>query len=681
VAAPEKQGVQTSQIVSRRQVSPVAASARRSLGAVVQLVVLVAVVALVHGFALAGGMWTSAPPFGGFYEWLGDSFASGRLSLEVEPPPGLLQLDNPYDPVKNAPYRLHDVSLYDGKYYVYWGPFPAIVHAIWLTVTGQTLSSMYSMAFFQVVSGLVFWLTLWRIQQAHFPTVSTWAVTLLTLGFSLSPTMFYLSGRPIHYHEAPVVAISCLVVSWLFLVQSWTSASTRRTLTYLLLSGTALGLSMASRMPFAAYAVVPAVVRGFRVLDAVRRRRPASLPLAQALAFGGPLALILVMLLVYNALRFDSPLEFGLRYILQGSPDFYDLVRRPDNTLGSQLLVDAIPKGAATYLLSVPVVEPLAPYIVETYVWPPPLNDLVHEGAFGVEAGTMSVLLIAPVTWFIGALSFAGVRREIDARPVVKLLVLSGLIGGLLALIPLCATPGVVVRYTADFVPGLTLAGSLVFMAVMHVVGRRRLTARQAPPLKVGALALSMFLPVMVVFVVATGLVVGVMSWRPQYPAAAEHVHWITDEMIAQATVTIWPSSAKTMVQPCGRSTWRLHDGSYRNEATIYLRAPANRPSLVALIDEMRNAPAIPGKSVVVKVAGQTVAHELLTDERLRIVARRLPDVEEGDIVPIQFQWSGATTPPPHTPVPIIMAGAMLTTDNNDRAARTLANPRSGCRS
>src|SRR5262245_43808072 len=80
--------------------------------------------------------WTarsSGKPFaydkgsGGHYELLTDAFESGRLSLPVEPVPQLLQLDDPYDPDKNAPYRvLHDASLYRTKYYLYFGPTPVI---------------------------------------------------------------------------------------------------------------------------------------------------------------------------------------------------------------------------------------------------------------------------------------------------------------------------------------------------------------------------------------------------------------------------------------------------------------------------------------------------------------------------------------------------------------------------
>jgi hypothetical protein len=60
------------------------------------------------------------------YEYLAEGFLRGHTYLPVEPDPRLLQLSDPYDPVANRPYRLWDASLYHGRYYLYYGPAPAI---------------------------------------------------------------------------------------------------------------------------------------------------------------------------------------------------------------------------------------------------------------------------------------------------------------------------------------------------------------------------------------------------------------------------------------------------------------------------------------------------------------------------------------------------------------------------
>ena len=78
-------------------------------------------------------LWTAQPYLTGpapqhhLYNLLTDGFLAGQVSLLQEPPKGLENLQNPYDPAQNWPYhQLHDVVYYKGKYYVYHGPAPAL---------------------------------------------------------------------------------------------------------------------------------------------------------------------------------------------------------------------------------------------------------------------------------------------------------------------------------------------------------------------------------------------------------------------------------------------------------------------------------------------------------------------------------------------------------------------------
>ena len=83
------------------------------------------------------------------YALLTDAFLAGRTSLLVRPDPELLALSNPYDPVANVNYRLHDASLYGGKYYLYFGPAPAIVLFVpYKVLTGSHLPARAAVALF-----------------------------------------------------------------------------------------------------------------------------------------------------------------------------------------------------------------------------------------------------------------------------------------------------------------------------------------------------------------------------------------------------------------------------------------------------------------------------------------------------------------------------------------------------
>lgn len=70
-----------------------------------------------------------------YYSYLAEAFLDGNLHLAWQPDPHLLALDNPYDPVERDELdKLNiltpvDFSLYDGKFYLYWGPVPSLLLA------------------------------------------------------------------------------------------------------------------------------------------------------------------------------------------------------------------------------------------------------------------------------------------------------------------------------------------------------------------------------------------------------------------------------------------------------------------------------------------------------------------------------------------------------------------------
>src|SRR5215212_6650762 len=99
-------------------------------------------------------------PSGKDYYWmLTQSFQKGQTYLPVEPNPALLKLENPYDlqQRKGLDY-LWDTTLYKGKYYLYWGPVPAVlgvlVHSITarpVTDAGLVFSFVLGTAFFSIL--------------------------------------------------------------------------------------------------------------------------------------------------------------------------------------------------------------------------------------------------------------------------------------------------------------------------------------------------------------------------------------------------------------------------------------------------------------------------------------------------------------------------------------------------
>src|SRR5262249_45010424 len=106
------------------------------------LLLAVVLICLVQVWVVSAGRMVSWPPIPQYkdvYAPLGEAFLHGQTSLLERPAPELLALPNPYDCEANRPYRLHDRSLYQGRYYLYWGPVPALLAAAVSLVGGGAI--------------------------------------------------------------------------------------------------------------------------------------------------------------------------------------------------------------------------------------------------------------------------------------------------------------------------------------------------------------------------------------------------------------------------------------------------------------------------------------------------------------------------------------------------------------
>src|SRR6266478_5414183 len=136
----------------------------------------------------ASGGWTFdlGEPHDGHYNLLARALVRGQLHLTVEPRPEMFERSEPYEPGRNDPYRLHDASLYKGKYYLYFGVVPALLlFAPWQLVAGD-LPENLGAAILGAGALLVWGLALRRMIRTHLPGTPFWmeAGALLTLGLA-----------------------------------------------------------------------------------------------------------------------------------------------------------------------------------------------------------------------------------------------------------------------------------------------------------------------------------------------------------------------------------------------------------------------------------------------------------------------------------------------------------------
>jgi hypothetical protein len=249
---------------------------------------LAAAVALVvyAAFALWHGDPHGRSPFP-YYGYLADAFLHGQTSLRLPPP------------------DIHDLSVFEGKLYLYWFPFPALLLLPFVALFGVGFSDVA----FTVVLGAVNvalvavllraavagrWIRIDRVRRGVLVT----CFALGTVHLTLAPF-----GRV--WFTGQVVGFATVALAYLAAVRL-------RGVPGALASGAALAAALATRSHLLLTGVWPA----WALL--CRERTPAR-RLAVLASGVAPVIATLALLAAYNQARFGSPLETGIGYHRMGS--------------------------------------------------------------------------------------------------------------------------------------------------------------------------------------------------------------------------------------------------------------------------------------------------------------------------------------------------------------------------
>ena len=253
-------------------------------------------------------------PHYGFYNLMADAFLAGKVSLLVEPPPELLRLPNPYDPQANSAYRLNDASLYKGRYYLYFGPVPALVLFIpFRLLPFGMITEPFAVALFGFGAFLFAALTLVQLARKLSPAVSNSLLFLAILALGTSNAMPFVLRRPIVYEVAITAGAFFLMLGFFVLVRSWLKKGGLSRQTMVLLS-LCWGLAVGCRVLYVFAGIGLLII--WILLLAERRERTLRGALVDALCLCLPFALCVFALGLYNFVRFDSWTEFGVNHHL-----------------------------------------------------------------------------------------------------------------------------------------------------------------------------------------------------------------------------------------------------------------------------------------------------------------------------------------------------------------------------
>jgi tetratricopeptide (TPR) repeat protein len=402
---------------------------------------------------LGGVEWSSLNGADACYNLLVQGFRAGQLGLKKEVPPGFASLADPYDPEANRPYRdlpyqMVDLSYYRGRLYLYFGVTPALL-LFWpfIAVTGQYVFENQAVTIFCAIGFLASVGLLHALWRRYFAEVSVGVVVACALALGLATGVLGL----LPWSDIYEVAISCgYMLTMLTLGAIWCAMQQpKRRCRWLAAASLAYGLAVGARPSLLFGAVILLVP----VAQAWRERRPIGGVLAAAL---GPISLIGLGLMLYNFLRFDNPLEFGLHYQLG----------RKRLTTQQFFSLRYLWFNFRVYFLEPARWSARFPFVHDITVPPMPPGYYGASDPFGI-------LTNIPLVWLALTVPLAWWRRSGQARSVLRWFTV--------AVIPLFGTCVLTlgfygysaIRYEVEFLP------ALVLLAVIGVLSLERAVAGQ----------------------------------------------------------------------------------------------------------------------------------------------------------------------------------------------------------
>jgi len=256
------------------------------------------------------GLFPQFPKFGNMYIDQAEAFLHGSTALLLEPSPQLMAMADPFDfKVRKDLPHLWDGSLYHGKYYLYWGPVPAMILAAIMAVVGNRVPDPL-MVILSVVGILaILLLLLLGIRKRVYPQAPVMSIGLFLLAAVINLPYLFILGRA-HVYETSIMMGQLFLLLGAAVCFSYTQS---RKSGALFLAGLSWGLAIACRYTLAVSVGIFLVFMFWMIREEVRQWRPF---LKKAVYLLLPLAVCLIGLGIYNWLRFDSPFETGLNYQL-----------------------------------------------------------------------------------------------------------------------------------------------------------------------------------------------------------------------------------------------------------------------------------------------------------------------------------------------------------------------------
>lgn len=281
------------------------------------LPILAAVILIYIWFVSSGTLTTWISPTR-YYANLARGFLNGNLYIPTRPDANLLQMPDPYDPAARARANTDepaDITFYNGRFYLYWGPVPALVLAALSPFTQGRVGDLFLVFGFVCGIFLVEYAILVSIWDRFFRELPGWILrmSILLAGLSGPVTFMLNNARSARIYEAAITGGQFFLISGFLAALSVLNRASSNW--RLAVAGTLWALAIGTRQVL----VFPIGFIVFMVLYWIFRNDGWSFKsISKAMLVILPLAVGFASLGWYNWARFGSVTESGLYYQLAG---------------------------------------------------------------------------------------------------------------------------------------------------------------------------------------------------------------------------------------------------------------------------------------------------------------------------------------------------------------------------
>ena len=366
-----------------------------------------------------------------FTDQLATAFRRGQTHLPVSPARELLLVPDPFDP-RLRTFWYWDAALYQGRYYSYWGPAPALFLAAFQALSGiQSIPDRVPVLAFSLLLTLaasaLLALLLRRLPSSPlFPA----ALGAGVVAFG-SPVPFML-GHP-HVYELAIVAAQAFLLGGMVFAVLARDVGGRWRIACDLACATCWTLAVASRQTVLFAAAALWLLTSFSW-----RTRTGRLPMARAVVFATPALLGMLLLAAYNQVRFGSPIETGHRYQLG-----YPVTIGPEH----------VPANLYSYLLRPPRRLERFPYVIARWQGRPPFPAWMPVSKSYFYREPVAGLLYTSPFYAFATVALAFWIREWGVRAAL-------ILGSLPFAVPIFYFASTM-RYLGDVTPGLAVLSVL----------------------------------------------------------------------------------------------------------------------------------------------------------------------------------------------------------------------------